>query len=137
LSAPFYNLSDYALTGNSIAFPVHPGWEANQRLKPDDGFAYDSSLGFAESSDSTISGVVFRTLPNDRYRIFSYIAEGRSKALGTQPTGGVFTSFTNLQDLGYADQHIWHSGQFRGSQATRYQYWRTFLRTIDLVPTLP
>ena len=137
--ANFYNLSDYALTGNSIAFPVHPGWEADQRLKPNGSlwvfsysFAYTSGIGFQKFENG---GWQTLQLPDDRYRIFSYAAEGRSKALGTQPTGGVFTSFTNLQSLGYADEHIWHSGQFRGSQAGRYQYWIKFLDAA-LIPHL-
>jgi hypothetical protein len=137
--ANFYNLSDYALTGNSIAFPVHPGWEADQRLKPNGSlwifsysFAYTSGIGFQRFQNG---GWQTLQLPDDRYQIFSYAAEGRSKALGTQPTGGVFTSFTNLQSLGYADEHIWHSGQFRGSQAGRYQYWIKFLDAA-LIPHL-
>ena len=68
------------------------------------------------------------TLPNDRFQIFAYCAEARVKALGTQPTGGVFTSFTNLQaQFNFGRDHLWHSGQFRSFYAARFQYWVALL----------
>ena len=130
--ANFYNISDYALTGNS---PTHPGWEIDQRWKPNQGFTYNSVDGFLES---TANGFRTLTIPNDRFRIFCYGAEARSKALGTMPTGGVFTSFTNLQSsLSYGSEHIYHSGQFRSYYAARYQYWTALLTNLGLQPLLP
>jgi hypothetical protein len=129
--ANFYNISDYALTGNS---PTHPGWEIDQRWKPNQGFTYNSVDGFLES---TATGFTTLTIPNDRFRIFCYGAEARSKALGTMPTGGAFTSFTNLQSsLSYGSEHIYHSAQFRSYYAARYQYWTTLLTNLGLQPLL-
>ena len=131
--ANFYNISDYALTGNSA---VHPGWEVDQRWKPNIGYGYtpydESSSGFYKTNSAAYR------FPDDRFKIFAYCAEARSKALGTMPTGGVFTSFTNLQSsLSYGSEHIYHSGQFRSYYAARYQYWATLLTNLGLQPFLP
>jgi hypothetical protein len=127
----FYNPIDYALTsasGNGFS------WETDQRLKPNQGWGYNIVDGFFESNIS--GGLTSRTLPNDRFRIFSYGAEAKSLALGALPTGGVFTSFTNLQTTQqYGPEHIYHSGQFRASLAIRYQYWMALLDAA-LIPRI-
>ncbi len=130
----FENTDDYALTGNSAGFPVHPGWQLNQRLKPDQGFGYNSVDGFFES---TATGSSPLHLPADRFRIFSYGAEGRSFALGSTVTAGVFSGgdYSLRNQLGYGLEHIWHSGQFRCSMAERYQYWIALLDAA-LIPHL-
>jgi hypothetical protein len=116
-----YNRSDYALTGNSFS---HLGWEICQRQKPNDfltdsvwTYSYTESEGFGEGFFTRLK------FPDDRYKIFSFAAGTWSLALGTIPTGGVFSNFTNLQSMGYGDEHIWHSAQFRSYNAARYQYW--------------
>jgi hypothetical protein len=134
--ANFENPQDYALTGNETG---HPGWQMNQRLKPDS----NSSMGYNVVDGfftATPSGDI-RTLvcPADRVKIFSYLAEGRSLALGSVTTGGVFDgSNTSLQGtLGYGPEHIYHSAQFRSFYAARYQYWRSLMRGINLQPFTP
>jgi hypothetical protein len=121
--ANFYNISDYALTGNSVL--GHPGWEIDQRQKPNGylspaRYSYSSGGGF-KKVDSDVHNLLF---PDDRHEIFSYGAGAWSLALGTIPTGGVFTNFNNMQtNLNYGSEHIYHSAQFRASMARRYQYW--------------
>jgi hypothetical protein len=133
----FENPRDYALTGNSISvLDFHPGWQANQRLKPDVGFTYDSVGGFRESTGVGLSIPLY--LPADRFRIFSYCAEGRSLALGSTPTGGVFANTNidlSLDPFSYGREHLFHSGQFRSSMAERYQYWIALLDAA-LIPHL-
>lgn len=126
----FYNPVDYALTsasGNGFS------WETDQRWKPTVPFLY--LTGFQEL---TLLGFKTLTFPDDRFRIFSYAAEAKSKALGVMPTGGVFTSFTNLEsNQQYGPEHIYHSGQFRASMATRYRYWQGVMTAADLTPFNP
>lgn len=132
----FENLRDYALTGNSLdLLNFHPGWQANQRLKPDLGYSYDSGGGFKASTSVGLS--IPLGLPADRFRIFSYCAEGRSLALGSTPTGGVFANTNidlSLAPFSYGQEHLFHSGQFRSSMAERYQYWRALMQAADLTP---
>lgn len=125
----FQNPGDWALTGNSInpfSSDFRPIWQAGQRLKPDHGFAYNIVDGFLES---TSDGLRTLTIPNDRFRIFSYVAEARSLALGSTETDGVFAGpDTNLATtFGYGLEHKWHSGQFRSNMAARFQYWNQTL----------
>ena len=135
--ANFYNISDYALTGNSVL--GHPGWEIDQRQKPNGylspaRYSYSSGGGF-QKVDSDVHNLLF---PGDRHEIFSYGAGSWSLALGTIPTGGVFTNFNNMQtNLNYGSEHIYHSAQFRASMARRYRYWETLMRTVDLLPIIP
>lgn len=126
----FYNPVDFALTsasGNGFS------WETDQRWKPTAPYLY---LGGFQKL--TLLGFKTLSFPGDRFEIFSYAAEAKSKALGTMPTGGVFTSFTNLQsNQQYGPEHIYHSGQFRASMATRYQYWDGVLTEIGLPSLAP
>jgi hypothetical protein len=139
--ANFYNLLDFALTGNNLTpgSGYHPGWEIDQRQKPNEFlsswyfYGYGSSFGFRRYGAVTSSDLRF---PGDRYEIFSYGAGAWSVALGTIPTGGVFSVFTNLgTSFQYGDEHIWHSGQFRGNFAERRHYWVAFLDAA-LIPHL-
>lgn len=126
----FYNPVDYALTsasGNGFS------WETDQRWKPTAPYLY--LAGFQKL---TLLGFKTLSFPDDRFEIFSYAAEAKSKALGVMPTGGVFTSFTNLEsNQQYGPEHIYHSGQFRASMATRYQYWDGVLTEIGLPSLAP
>ncbi len=75
-----------AVGANSYINFVHPSdnalekWRISQILKP------DAFLNYRDDKDT---GKYYRSLlqlslPNDRYEIFSFIAEGRSRALGAQ-----------------------------------------------------
>lgn len=130
----FENPRDYALTGNSLdPLDFHPFWQANQRLKPDIGYTFENATGIFRS------GTVL-SFPGDRFRIFSYAAEGRSLALGSTVTGGVFTGGDldlSLAPYSFGREHLFHSGQFRSSMAERYQYWRALMQAADLTPNGP
>lgn len=127
----FFNTSDFALTsasGNGFS------WELDQRWKPNQGYGWTLALGFYHE----IVILTRLSIPEDRFRIFSYAAQARSLAVGALPTGGVFTSFTNLQTAQqYGPEHIYHSGQFRASMATRYKYWDKVLTEIGLPSLAP
>jgi hypothetical protein len=122
----FQNPGDWALTGNSInplSYDFKPIWQAGQRLKPDFGYGWASTTGFYKAP--WIPGVTDYHFPDDRFKIFAYCAEGRSLALGSTETDGVFAGpDTNLSGaFGYGLEHKWHSGQFRSYLAVRYPYW--------------
>lgn len=133
----FQNPGDYALTGNSIdPLNLHLGWQLNQRLKPNEGFGYDSVLGFFDSRITPLSPL---NIPQDRFTIFAYCAEGRSLALGSTNTDGVFGG-NNIDlsiALGYGLEHRFHSAQFRASNAERYKYWQLVMQAINLTPLGP
>jgi hypothetical protein len=127
----FYNPQDFALTAANGGIG---SWEKDQRMKPDLLYSWSPVNGFFKGL------VPFETdysFPDDRYTIFSYCAEARSVALGVNPTGGTFTSVTNLQSIGFADEHRWHSGQFRSFNAARYHYWQALMSACDLTPYDP
>ncbi len=135
----FENPGDYALTGNSLdPLDFHPGWQVNQRLKPDagTGMGYNAVDGFFISTPTGIRSLV---IPAERFKIFSYLAEGRSLALGSTTTGGVFAgNNTDLAaTLSYGLHHRFHSGQFRSFMSERYEYWRRLLLGIGLQPFTP
>jgi hypothetical protein len=106
----FYNRNDYALSstsGNLVS------WEKDQELKPNIGYHWSVTNGFFKG---LVPFQTSYTFPADRFNIFSFCAEAKSLALGTIPTGGVFTRFTNLgSSYGYGTHHIYHSAQFRAS----------------------
>lgn len=138
--ANFFNRNDYALSGF---------YETGNRLKPaklasfitgslTNQYDYSDAEGFSKEFGTIVPGIPPTWLrlsseslrfPEDRYEIFSYGAPSWSLALGTIPTGGVFTSFTNLATPPYSfgSEHRWHSGQFRSFNAARYQYWVALL----------
>lgn len=135
----FENPGDYALTGNSLdPLDFHPGWQVNQRLKPDagTGMGYNAVDGFFTSTSTGIRSLV---IPAERFKIFSYLAEGRSLALGSTTTGGVFAgNNTDLAvTLSYGLHHRFHSGQFRSFMSERYEYWRRLMLGIGLQPFTP
>ena len=140
------NGADYALTGSSLN---HPGWEINQREKPDQwlteallfSYSYTQTSGFKRSIDFLNTSLVWHNLvfPDDRYAVFSHGAGAWTVALGTTPTGGVFDHVVDLQttdrlsrEQQFGTQHLWHSGQFRSFNAVRFQYWSIFLKEAGL-----
>jgi hypothetical protein len=118
----FYNEQDYALRP--------PRWELNQRMKPNNDYDYTTGLGFHYNPFNPFNarGLKF---PADRYEIFAFVAEGRSRALGRQGgVGGVFNA--NQVNLGgapynFGSEHKYHSGQFRSNIAERWKFWEQFL----------
>lgn len=127
----FYNPQDYALTAANGGIG---SWETDQRLKPNQGFGYSAAYGFERGGGALIQ----LSFPDDRYVIFSYCAEARSVAMGANATGGIFGDNTrNLQEFGYAGEHLWHSAQFRSFNAARYRYWQALMGACDLTPYNP
>jgi hypothetical protein len=143
--ANFYNRNDYALSGF---------WEIGNRLKPAKLANFATGQLFNQYEYTTVDGFTkeFGTwipphwlklsfvplkFPDDRYDIFSYAAPAWSLALGTIPTGGAFTSSTNLAGAayGYGNEHLWHSGQFRSYYAARWRYWDQLLIDAQLKTT--
>jgi hypothetical protein len=131
----FQNPVDWALTGNSFnPTDPRPGWHINQRLKPDLGFGWNSEIGFY-SGTSAESVPTVLGFPSNRFEIFAFAAEARSKALGSTVTQGVFSNQNfNLQSaMGYGNEHKWHSAQFRGGLSDRVVYWQQLLLNLGLV----
>ena len=139
----FFNPQDYALSGNGISLlsddGSQPGWLADQRLKPDLGWGYNSTDGFVQVTGAAEAPSVTRltvALPAERYQIFAYCAEARSLALGASAgMGGVFSgSEVNLTSdpFNFRNQHIYHSGQFRSFYAQRWQYWQQVLSSCRI-----
>ncbi|MBE0599476.1 MAG: hypothetical protein IH614_19730, partial [Desulfuromonadales bacterium] len=118
----YYNESDYALVSGGL---FTPGWEFNNRTKPDDllGYrfigevsAYPEHLlpgeGFVQGhyEEDPDSGqhdqptvtlfIVDKDLrfPADDYEIFSFGAQSRAKALGSLKVQGNFTVFSATSD---------------------------------------
>jgi hypothetical protein len=122
----YYNDEDWALNG------VH--WQLNQQIKPDSGYGYNDSatnLGFYEF----YRGFAQLAFPNDRYEIFAWAAESRSYALGSQWVAGTVGEANNFNlktSLGYGNEHKFHSGQFRGINMQRGQYWQQLLEDCGL-----
>ena len=164
--ANFYNPLDFALTMHGLNQTADGGFEVSNRNKPQ-SYSRDEIIGFYpelyQGADSVKyrysdangfdveldlpGGPSVRTLKfdEDRYEIFSFCAQGRSKALGVRPTGGVFEN--NGYDLSldrtfdgenfkFGDEHRWHSAQFRSDFASRWPYWQAFLGYCDLNATV-
>lgn len=127
----YYNDTDWALD--------MPRWQLNQQIKPDNGYNYNDSptnLGFYEF----YRGFTRLTFPNDRHEIFSWVDESRSYALGAQWVAGVVggaNDFDLKTQLGYGNQHKFHSGQFRGMNMQRYRYWQQLLEDCGLRSSTP
>lgn len=118
-----FNGQDYALNW----------WLLNQDMKPRLGYYYEFvGFDFTEKHwtyDPTGISPTILDFPQDTYRIYAYIAEARSRALGAEgnTSGEVSTPF----DLGvaptqFADKDYEHSGQFRSTAYRRLSYWQRF-----------
>ena len=120
----FFNRDDYALGW----------WETVQDTKPDAGYLYDDV-----NLPHTFRGPGWTTLsfPTDRYEIFAFAAEARSRAVGAQPNVGGSTHGSEQVDLGdvphlFGDAPTGHSAQFYSSSAVRHAYWQEVLRKSGL-----
>ncbi len=133
----FYNAVDWALDF----------WEINNVLKPDGLtpylFGYDGSEDhYQEGTDQFSRGpidnpyeVLSVTDQRQRYMIFSYCDESRSRALG-QTENGEFQDW-NLHapvgqgGMGYDGQHYSHSREFRSHIADEWTFWETVFGTCQ------
>jgi hypothetical protein len=130
--ANFYNQADYALNGGSLS---NPGWIFTQKTKPNSHFV-PNGLPFFYTSGRFYEGANGLEFPSDTYKIFSFAAGSWSIAMGTAPTGGVFTELHSLSsELNYGNEHLWHSGQFRGGMAARNAFGSAILDACEIVRT--
>jgi len=135
----FYNGADNALNG----------WNLNQDLKPDDPWGSDPGWGYGRGSywddeaeewvdqfdtDQWYRGVppdaVALTFPNDRYEIYSFIAEARSLALGAdEATAGEILDDFDLSNApnSYGNGAEEHSAQFLSTIMRRHWHWEDLL----------
>lgn len=117
----FYHPSDKALSKKV--------WEMNQKLKPDPNYDYYLGSYVRIVPPGTLS------FPEDRYEIFSYVAEAHSKALGAQSgVRNVIRADLNLQvQFGFTESRYDHSAEFLSDIVTRRAYWRELLRNFGFV----
>jgi len=149
----YFNRSDYALVK---AGELTPGWEYNNKTKPDDsiGYHYEGDIdsyppqvpnrGFYRDF-TTVDGLTdFRllTFPRDRCEVFALAAESRSKALGAvQILAGFEATVSSFNEAGsrdletsfsFNDLQYAHSRQFRSDVAKEQGYWRAFVKDAGL-----
>jgi hypothetical protein len=128
-------------------------WEKNNAYKPDSlyGFGYRGSLDAISYLDG--GGRFYRSFhqgqrhlrqiltlyPDEiqRYQIFAYCAESRSKALG-QTTGEVtgFTSWDLKTNMGYNNKHYSHSREFRSNVGMEAPFWEKVRKDCGFETTL-
>ncbi|HKL27532.1 MAG TPA: hypothetical protein VJ910_15010, partial [Desulfuromonadales bacterium] len=146
----YYNLLDYALTN---ADAIWPAWEFNNTTRPDNsiGYRYSGSPEAYPSSPDPGEGffqVIYDTdpvtgdivnvgsrdlrFPRDRYEIFSFGAESRTKALGAAfPPPAVHPGSKDLAQYGYDKELYSHSRQFRSNIVDEMRYWSGFVNDAD------
>ncbi|MCK4537118.1 MAG: alpha/beta hydrolase, partial [Desulfuromonadales bacterium] len=147
----YFNRNDYALTD---ADEIWPAWEFNNKTRPDDSIGYyywgeiDPYLDPPPANEGFVTGhyefnpvtlsddfVCERELrfPGDRYEIFAYGAESRSKALGAVLAPPEFsTDSKDLADFGYNKERYSHSRQFRSNIVDEMGYWSAFVDDAKL-----
>ena len=121
----YYNFDDYAL--RTVGFG---SWEWDNETRPDGDFAYVEGDNNVDTYNPTqgdrfYSEETALDFPGDKFQIFSYAAEARSRALGVlSGLTGDFTPF-NLQSapLNYNSAHYSHSRQFRSNIVDERAYW--------------
>jgi hypothetical protein len=129
----YYNLDDYALVE---ADAIWPAWQFNNISKPDEtaGYHYGGDTGFYH----ILSGPL--VFPDDKYEIFSFGAESRTKALGAVPvvpgfmaiavTGGQVGS-RDLSLYEYDGELYSHSREFRSNIIDEQKYWSNFFKDAE------
>lgn len=139
----YFNVKDYALT---VAGPLTPGWEYNNKTRPDDSIGYNYvystvddypvSLQPGEGFVKSASPVRDLRFPENRYEIFSFGAESRTKALGAaNPPAALAGKSRNLETWEYDDKHYSHSKQFRSNIVDEMPYWKSFALDCGLSKT--
>ena len=120
----------------------------NNRRKPAAGISYRFRYGGSVDSynenapanqrfNRGIPAVGLDIIPEDdrrdRYAVFSYAVESRSRALG-QVTNPVFQVRQNLQNppLDYDNRHYSHSKQFRSNIIAQWRFYELFRTDCDL-----
>jgi len=144
-SLNYFNVKDYALTGMR--------WELNNAIKPFHDFDYADKDGNPYQFNQAGGDKFFRTdmitdsngdasfedvdldIGNDRdkYSIFSYIAESKVMALGTQAVSSGLALNRDLTDWNFGDGHYSHSRQFRSNIVSEKAYWEQVIKDCKLV----
>lgn len=137
----YFNLSDYALTGNNL---FQPTWEYNNLTRPDnsDGYGYQGELenyppappnvGFYHDSIPLFGSRRTLQLPGDAYEVFSSCAQSRTRALGAvNRTAEVVRDSLDLFSFEYDSKRYSHSRQFRSNVIDEQGYWRHFVIDMD------
>jgi hypothetical protein len=134
-----FNFDDYALNDER--------WPFNQSLKPSPTYSYLSPDGnlndaatrrFRRQRLGEWNATVLN-IPADRHEIFAYAASSAGHALGKMGgTGGVFSGSLDVTPLfrddgKKAEEHKYHSGQFRSTIQKRWGYWNQMLTDL-LIP---
>jgi transglutaminase-like putative cysteine protease len=156
----YFNSEDYALVTANFS------WEVNNRYKPDESIGYryfgnvdqyqfpslpDNGFvkGHTTGSPPEDQYIIDDTLdfPMDRYEIFSFGGESRTKALGAVPPPASFSPLRldidgpGSRDLrtmfGFDKEGYSHSRQFRSSVVLEQGYWKTFMKDTGLSSTYP
>lgn len=167
----YFNELDYALT---VAGPLTVAWEFNNKTKPDNTGGYDyignvtpypnppiAEEGFVHGQLLTTEAgsdfIVDRDLrfPLNRYEIYAFGAESRTKALGAVRPEGGFNEFAGISNavseleqspgsrnlrnqlFGFNDEHYSHSRQFRSNVVAEQIYWKAFMNDTALSTTYP
>ena len=146
----YFNRKDYALVE---AGAITPGWEYNNKTKPDNsiGYGYDgdpenysqdiSNGGFYQ--DKLLSARRDLIFPDHDFEIFSFNAESRTKALGAVLPFGAFlglssnsenTGSRDLENMFSYDNKLYsHSRQFRSNIIDEQGYWRSLYTDFNLL----
>jgi hypothetical protein len=126
----YHNFRDWALKK----------WETNNNLKPDNWTPYLFSYTGSKTHYQEGIGRFFRGQINNmyevlsvtnevqRHRIFAYIAESRSRALGQVQNGVAgFTERALSGTMGYDDEHYSHSREFRSNVVAERLFWKAVM----------
>jgi hypothetical protein len=123
----YHNHEDYALGTLS--------WMANQDLKPAAGYHYNKLTGAWSDwfNQRTLN------ITNDVYKIYAYVAEARSRALGA---AAGYEGYTVTNQIGaavdlnarfsFGANRYEHSAQFRSTIQRRSSFWQAAMN--DLIP---
>jgi len=132
----YWNASDYALNlweeGNEykhLQNANHQYWEGDALVDtylPED---YDLFCKYEFSQNIPL------TLPEDRYVIFSYINQSRTRALGTYGSldgFGFEADNQNLAEFGYNDSQYSHGREFFSTIVDERLFWERFIQDTYL-----
>jgi len=135
----FYNKDDIAMLA----------WEYNQQFfkptkNPDIEYEYDyNDHGwFREvvvTPGETITEYLDLNIPNERYAVFAFAAQGKSSPLGSEGRIGGEIGNANIGNINlntgdhkYTGESEDHSGQFRSINARRWNYYQELLKVFEI-----